>query len=398
MRLVNVVSVWRCVSALALCLAWCGAFPSPVTAQTSRAEVIAREQGMKHLGAEGPSGLERTMVWVQRSPLIARTSGVYPFAGGVYPGVGLGLGVGYVKRWGPETHLNLAAAAALHGSMFLKAGARIPVIAGGLLALAPDARRTVAKNLSFFGLGPNSTRDNPVRYDYRATAFGATAALRPVRYLALAGRYERLTLRARDRASGTPAGAPGFGTDLSYNVVQASAALDWRTSPGYSTRGGLQRLTWSRYLEARNRPFGFHQLEYEGIQLLPILREQFVLAGRAVATLATVEAGDEVPVVLAPALGGAETLRGFRTRRFTDRNRLLLTGEYRWRPARFLDMAVFFDAGKVGRRRKDLGLSNLETDWGLGARFHSAASVAFRAEVAKSREGWEASVAGGKAL
>jgi hypothetical protein len=399
MRRVNGVSVSRLVVALTLWLPWLGPFPPSAAAQATRAEVIAREQEAKPVGTEGPSKLENTVVQVQRSPLIAGRSGFYPFAGGVYPGMGLGLGVGYLRRWGRETHLNLVAGGTVHGSMFLKASARAPLIAGGRLALAPDIRRIVAKNLSFYGLGPNSSRDFATLYDYRATQLGAAALFRPVRPFELSGRYERLILKTVDhagyRASGAP---PGLGTDLSYDVVEASAALDWRTSPGYSTRGGLQRVTWSRFLESRSRPFGFQQIEYEGIQLVPILREQFVLAGRALATLATAEVGDEVPVVLAPALGGGDTLRGFKTRRFTDRNRLLLTGEYRWRPSRFLDMAIFFDAGKVGRRRRDLKLSNLETDWGVGARFHGPAFVVLRTEIAKSREGWELSLAGGKAL
>jgi outer membrane translocation and assembly module TamA len=51
-------------------------------------------------------------------------------------------------------------------------------------------------------------------------------------------------------------------------------------------------------------------------------------------------------------------------------------------------MAVFIDAGKVAERRSDLKLSNLETDWGIGARLHGPAFTALRVELARSREGW----------
>ena len=51
-----------------------------------------------------------------------------------------------------------------------------------------------------------------------------------------------------------------------------------------------------------------------------------------------------------PDLGGSHTLRGYPTWRFRDRNRLLLTGEYRWTAGPFVDMALFLDAGKVAPR------------------------------------------------
>ena len=52
-----------------------------------------------------------------------------------------------------------------------------------------------------------------------------------------------------------------------------------------------------------------------------------------------------------PELGGSHTLRGYSSWRFRDRNRLLLTGEYRWTAGPFVDMALFVDAGKVAARR-----------------------------------------------
>ena len=52
------------------------------------------------------------------------------------------------------------------------------------------------------------------------------------------------------------------------------------------------------------------------VQLVPLLREQFVLAARALMTITTPDSGHEVPVMLAPFLGSGSTLRGFANRRF----------------------------------------------------------------------------------
>jgi hypothetical protein len=122
-------------------------------------------------------------------------------------------------------------------------------------------------------------------------------------------------------------------------------------------------------------------------QLVPLMREQFVLAVRGLMTLTSTDSGQQVPLMLAPHLGSGRTLRAFRTRRFTDRNRVLLTGEYRWRPSRYLDMALFIDAGQVAGDLDQFRFPDFETNWGVGARFHGPRFTALRVEIARGREG-----------
>jgi hypothetical protein len=386
----RVAKLLRLGVAMPLALAWFGMWTASSLAQTSRTQAIAGQQKAKseRLGPEGPSAVEKAVVWLKRSPLLAGTGGAYPWFGSVYPGAGFGIGAGYLIDMPYASRLNLLAALTARGSSTLNVQARLPELGRGFLALTVEAGRTDAKNLLFFGRGPYSTKDNAIRYEFRFAEAGATATVRPLHWFQLAGGYKWLGVDSL-RKSPTPLdNSPGLGLDLRYDVVHAGAAIDWRTSPGYSTRGGLYRLTWWHYREKQNRPFSFRSVEGEAVQLIPLLREQFVLAMRGLVTMTTTPGGNEVPFTLAPTLGSDDTLRGFMTRRFTGRNRLLLTAEYRWRPSRFLDMAVFIDAGKVAERRSDLKLSNLETDWGIGARLHGPAFTALRVELARSREGW----------
>ena len=88
-----------------------------------------------------------------------------------------------------------------------------------------------------------------------------------------------------------------------------------------------------------------------------------------------------------PSVGGGSTLRGFSSRRFRDRNSLLLQAEWRIMVNRFLDTAVFYDAGKVAARTSDLDLNGLKSDFGFGFRFHGPFATPLRIEVARSREG-----------
>ena len=60
----------------------------------------------------------------------------------------------------------------------------------------------------------------------------------------------------------------------------------------------------------------------------------------------------------------------------------MLTAEYRWRPSRYIDMAIFYDTGQVVRDYHDFNGSQFDSAWGLGARFHGPNFNALRIEVA----------------
>ena len=69
-----------------------------------------------------------------------------------------------------------------------------------------------------------------------------------------------------------------------------------------------------------------------------------------------------------------------------DRNRLVMNAELRWTPARFIDMAIFYDTGKVAARREDLDFKSLKESYGIGLRLIGLQGYAFRIEAARSRE------------
>jgi outer membrane protein assembly factor BamA len=165
------------------------------------------------------------------------------------------------------------------------------------------------------------------------------------------------------------------------------AEADWRQSPGYSTRGGLYRVDWSDYRQKSSGPYSFSRVDAEVQQFLPFVRENTVIALRALASGATTSGDGRVPAVLLPDLGGSHTLRGYPSWRFRDRNRVLVTGEYRWRAGHFVDMALFVDAGQVAARWSDLDFQKFRKTYGLGMSFHTPLSTVTRIEVARTGEG-----------
>jgi outer membrane protein assembly factor BamA len=174
--------------------------------------------------------------------------------------------------------------------------------------------------------------------------------------------------------------------DVTYVRTGALAEVDWRESPGYSTSGGLYRLDWSSYLAQRNAPHSFTRVDALATQLIPILRANWVIALRAMASVTNTAEGETVPAFLLPSLGGGESLRGYSPWRFRDRHRLLFSGEYRWTAGQFVDMALFVDAGKVATRKEDLNLSDLNRSFGIGVRFHAPGKTFLRVELARTRD------------
>jgi hypothetical protein len=55
---------------------------------------------------------------------------------------------------------------------------------------------------------------------------------------------------------------------------------------------------------------------------------------------------------------------------------------------RFLDMALFYDAGKVAAQRTDLNLSGTKSDGGIGFRLHGPAATPLRIEFTHGSEGF----------
>jgi outer membrane protein assembly factor BamA len=145
-------------------------------------------------------------------------------------------------------------------------------------------------------------------------------------------------------------------------------------------------VTYEAYVDV-DGIYTFDRVEAEVVQHIPILRENWVVSLRGEART-TIDDDDVVPFFLLPALGSGSTLRAFPSWRFRDRHSLLLSGEWRWIPNRmFLDMALFYDAGKVTGRREDLDLTNLVHDYGVGFRLHGPMATPLRIDVAHGREG-----------
>ena len=111
----------------------------------------------------------------------------------------------------------------------------------------------------------------------------------------------------------TPQTAPGLGADPNYIHSQLGVGIDWRKSPGYTRSGGLYYATLHDYSNTNGGTYSFQRLDVDLIQHIPLLRENWVLVGRA-SGQTTLNDNDLIPYFLLPALGSGSTLRAFQGR------------------------------------------------------------------------------------
>lgn len=370
---------------------------NPAAAQDTRAEVIRQEQAEKQKSVEPPrpNGAERFIERLEDWGLIAGAPrGFYPWFGSVYSGGGFAAGAGVRKPFGDDGAFNVFGAYSIAAFSRAQADLALPSFASNRARVSLSGQYIDAPDVRYFGVGNFSRKEDQTRFGYTPKSGGARLDIQGGKYFSLGGSVTYLDIETSGGRTApsigelfSAANTPGLEVrNFTYINSTAHAAIDWRKPLGYSGRGGLYSVQFDDYRERENDQYSFRSVEAEVVQLIPILRANWVIALRGLATVTDISDSGVVPYFMLPALGGGTTLRGYPDFRFRDRNRLLMNAELRWTPARFMDMAIFYDTGKVASRRKDLDFEDLKESYGIGMRIIGMEGYALRIEVARSRE------------
>ena len=359
----------------------------PGTRQAAVEQAQAEKSGVLHPYIE-TSG-ERLMARVER--MLSEAPRWHPFFESAYQGGGLTLGAGYTQHVSSYNWVDIRGSYTINQYKRAEAEFVAPRLFHRRAQLSALGGWREATEVGFFGLGTNSPN---LRTTYAFENPHASAALTywPTREVfLLRGGVEYTKWSLEQPIGGVPVEdvlptLPGVGADTTYLHTQATVGLDWRPAAAYARRGGYYAITGHEYRDRDDRS-GFTELDYEAVQHVPLLREAWVLSlhGRIQTTQA--KDGQQVPFFMLPHLGGGHTLRGFESWRYRDSDSLLLQAEWRITANRFVDTAVFYDAGKMAARFADLDLNDLQHDYGFGVRFHGPISTPLRIEVARSHEG-----------
>ena len=376
---------------------------TPVYAQDTREATVAAKQAEKAKDAKPyvPSAFERIMFRLEET-FSSPPDGFYPQVGTIPQGGGFSAGLGYRNFFGPQAVFNIHGSYSIKNYWQVETSVRRPWHRNGRTFFETRAGYLDAPQVAYYGVGMEGGPRTSFTLTYGYGA--ARLEFKPSSWTRLHG---EVGYDGFDTASGegrhpsietvyAPAETPGLFSRIGYARVEGQAAIDTRLSPAYSRRGGFYGATLVSYSDL-DSTYSFQRADFEALQHFPILRENWVISLRG-RVQTVVDDNDAVPFFLLPSLGSGRTLRAFPTFRFHDRHSILTSAELRWIPNRLaMDMALFYDAGKVTSRREDLDFVNLESDWGIGVRFHAPAATVLRMEAAKGSEGWRLVFATGAA-
>jgi len=350
-------------------------------AQSGREQELAEQRAKKatQLHPYEPTRLEREMERLDR--VLSTERSAYLFMGSALEGGGLTLGPGYRTRYADTGTFEAHAGWSVRNYRTANAAFGLPAFARGRIHVEMSGNWIEAPSVAFYGLGNESLKGDRGGFFYRGTTVGVSSNLQAAKFFAVGGGVDYMDFASRSADTAVPSVL-----NPSYRRASAFAQVDTRTSPDYSRKGGLYRLDWSSYDQTNEGRNNFRRVDAEVQQYVPLLRENWVIALRALASSTSTGADQNVPYFLMPELGGTQLLRGYPSWRFRDRDRLLLTAEYRWTAGPFVDMAAFVDAGKVAHRNADLNLRGLKTSHGLEFSLHTPTRTIARIEIARSRE------------
>jgi hypothetical protein len=179
----------------------------------------------------------------------------------------------------------------------------------------------------------------------------------------------------------------GLGTRPLFAHTVGSLGYDTRLSPDYTRGGRSLDAEVHAFKDVRGNEDSFGRLEGNAEQFIPTHGARGVIGLYARTWLSLADAGTTVPFYLMPTLGGGSLLRAYPSYRFRDRHALLLAADYRWAVHKMADVVVTYEAGKVARRTRDLGLDDMAHSIAIGIRGHTDKAGLFRADVAYGREG-----------
>ena len=385
-------------------------FTFDVAAQVnSRAEEIqqARRHKAAEMAPEEVSGTEKALNTIKDKKLLERfAAGIAGFRlqfGGLATGQGFALGPEYLRQDLANGNLTFrgSARASLAKAQLYDLQLTLPRLANEKVFVDLYAVHRNYPRIGYFGSGPDSEEGSRTNFRLEDTAYDFTAGVKPLRDLKLGvtGGYLQVNTgpgtrpgiaSIEDVFTDVVTGGTTPGLDRQSDFLRGGGFIqfDYRDNPGGPRSGGNYLASFTYYDDRTLDQHSFRQLQLEAQQYIPFFNKRRVIALRARSILSFPNPGQTVPFYLQPVLGGSDDLRGFRSYRFYDDNQIVVNAEYRWESFTGLDMALFFDAGKVTPRRSQINFHDLEAAVGFGFRFNVLNDVFLRLDVGFSHEGF----------
>jgi len=235
----------------------------------------------------------------------------------------------------------------------------------------------------YYGYGPSSSADDESNYERRG-GFGnvrgfwqitdalAAEGFGEYRHVTPGDGRGRTTIGERDSIVARFPDDDLFGlyATLDLHEFGGAVVLDWRDIKGSPRRGGRDELRVS-YVGGDgpgDTTVGFWRIRGEVSQYIELWRGR-VFGLRAAAQHLEPGNGTRIPFYELSRLGGSNSLRAYRSGRFTGRDMVLFSAEYRWPVWRAIDAFLFTDQGRVfDDISEDFEFSGFRSAYGGGLR------------------------------
>jgi hypothetical protein len=362
----------------------------------SRAELLAklREQKARALQPYEPKGMEKALLYIEENRILERLTiadGWYPRIGGLTTGSGFAGGAGYRKHlFDDQLFLNTSFAISTKAYKEFVAEAGYPRLWNDRIEIGGGFTWQDFRQEDFFGIGATSQLGTQTNYAFESTDVYGRAALKPLPWLRVGS---EIGLMSPSIGPGTDtrmpstelvfgeADAPGLLEQPTFLYKNVFVELDYRDQPGNARSGGLWRATYGAWNDRDLNQFDFGRFDAETAHFIPIFDKKRVFALRAAISYVNNDPGNRVPFYFLPYIGGSDSVRSFREFRYRDENAFFFNIEYRWEAFSGMDMAIFYDKGKVAADWQDIGFRDLKTAYGVGFRFNTYKSVFLRLDL-----------------
>jgi outer membrane protein assembly factor BamA len=390
--------------AIVLCLGAFGLLYGQTDSRTGLIEA-ARDRKEANLTPETPPKLETRLVSIEHSlpyRLLTGDSGGFSVGfGNTTPGAGFAAGPQYTRTglWNGRLDFKVQARASINESYLGRVDLSLPRLFDDRVSLDFSATHRNISEMPYYGPGPDSRKTGRSDYRLEDTNVELRPAVRVYKglragligsYLAVNTGPGHATSYISTEKQFGPAAAPGIDRQTDFWRGGGFVEYDWRDRASYPTSGGRYSAQYVRYLDKTNGAYSFLRLDLDASQHIPLFNRTRVFSLHGSSSLTTASNGQLVPFYVQPTLGGARSLRGYRSNRFYGDNSVMVNGEYRWFCSPTFDMAVFADAGKVFQLWEQWNLHNLESDLGFSMRFKGReGGPAFSLDTGFSHEGFQ---------
>ena len=330
-----------------------------------------------------------------------QTNGFYPDFGDMISGSGwISVGPGY-RHWlfNDRALFDTSAAISWRAYKTVQGRFELPNLAHDRLAVGTQAMWQDATQITYFGVGRDTTDEQRSEYRMKTTDVVGYASVRPVRFLDITGRFGVLQSPQISDPAGTfkrgnPSAASVFpndpvfvrGSQPDYFYGETTVTADTRPNRSHPTEGGVYRVTLATYSDRGGGTFSFDRFEAEAAHFIPVANRRIVFAGHAWYAASLVDAGNQVPFYMMPSLGDGSTLRSFTGYRFHDNDMVVLNFEARLALMTHVDLAGFVGAGNVAPTASKLNIGKHE--YGAGLRVHSVKATLLRLDATHGPDGW----------